>query len=56
MKGTSLWTNRKENLSPHLTPAGAWAMALGTSIGWGSLVITSNICLAQAKTLFPVRI
>ena len=38
-------------LIPHLTPAGAWAMALGTSVGWGSLVITSNTYLTQAGPL-----
>ena len=35
-------------LSPYLTPLGAWAFALGTSIGWGSLVVTSNTYLLQA--------
>lgn len=35
-------------LSPYLSPAGAWALALGTSIGWGSLVVTSNTYLLQA--------
>ncbi|MBO4683773.1 MAG: amino acid permease [Desulfovibrio sp.] len=35
-------------LTPYLGPAGAWALALGSSIGWGSLVITSSTYLAQA--------
>lgn len=35
-------------LSTYLSPAGAWAFALGTSIGWGSLVVTSQAYLSQA--------
>ena len=35
-------------LTPYLGPAGAWALALGSSIGWGSLVITNSTYLAQA--------
>ena len=35
-------------LSPHISPAAAWALSLGTTIGWGSLVVTSNSYLAQA--------
>ena len=42
---------QERKLVPHLGPAGAWAMALGTSIGWGSLVITSNTYLAEAGPL-----
>ena len=38
----------KRKLQPYLTPAGAWALSLGTSIGWGSLVITSSAYLSQA--------
>ena len=36
------------SLKPYVSPLGAWAMALGTSIGWGSLVVTSNTYLLQA--------
>ena len=35
-------------LTPYLSGAGAFSLALGTSIGWGSLVVTSNTYLAQA--------
>ena len=35
-------------LTPYLSPAAAWALSLGTSIGWGSLVITSSTYLSQA--------
>lgn len=34
-------------LKSYLSPLGAWAFALGTSIGWGSLVVTSNTYLAK---------
>lgn len=34
--------------APYLTPAGAWAFSLGTTIGWGSLVVTSSSYLSQA--------
>ena len=32
----------------HLPPLGAWAFALGTSVGWGSMVVTANNYLGQA--------
>lgn len=38
-------------LEPYISPLGAWALALGTSIGWGSLVVTSNAYLSQAGPL-----
>lgn len=38
-------------LSPYLSPAAAWALAVGTSIGWGSLVVTNNDYLSQAGPL-----
>ena len=43
--------DRNRRLSPYLSPAGAWALALGTSVGWGSLVITSTTYLPQAGPL-----
>ena len=42
---------QEQGLSPYLSPAGTWSFALGTSIGWGSLVITSNTYLSQAGPL-----
>ena len=36
------------NLSAYMSPAGAWAFALGTSIGWGSLIVTATSYLTQA--------
>ncbi|MBR0367746.1 MAG: amino acid permease [Clostridia bacterium] len=40
--------NRAQGLTRHLSPMGAWAFAIGTSVGWGSLVVTANTYLAQA--------
>lgn len=37
-----------QRLTPHLSPASAWALAVGTSIGWGSLVVTASGYLSQA--------
>ena len=44
---------RKENNSflPFLSPLAVIAVALGTSLGWGSLVVTSNTYLKQAGPL-----
>lgn len=36
------------HLEPYLSRAEAWSLALGTSIGWGSLVITCSTYLASA--------
>ena len=44
----------KQGLSPYLSPAAAWALALGTSIGWGSLVVTGSTYLAQAGPMGSV--
>lgn len=38
----------RKSLTRNLSPIGAGAFALGTSIGWGSLVVTANTYLAQA--------
>ena len=37
-----------KGLKPHMSRFGIWALSLGTSIGWGSLVVTSNSYLLQA--------
>ena len=36
--------------TPYLKPVHAWAYSLGTTIGWGSLVITCSSYLSQAGT------
>lgn len=41
-------------LRRHISPLGAWAFAIGTSVGWGSLVVTANTYLAQAGPLGSV--
>ncbi len=35
-------------LSKHMSPITIWAFAIGSSVGWGSLVVTSSSYLAQA--------
>ena len=35
-------------LTPYLSRAEVWGIALGTAIGWGSLVVTNDTYLAQA--------
>ena len=45
---------QEKQLTPFLSPAGAWAISLGTTIGWGSLVITSNTYLSKAGPLGSV--
>ena len=44
----------QKKLTPYLSRTGAWALALGTSVGWGSLVITANTYLSQAGPLGSV--
>lgn len=41
----------ERKLTRNLSPLAAWAFSIGTSIGWGSLVVTSNHYLAQAGPL-----
>ena len=46
--------NKERTLQKHLSPAVAWAFAVGTAIGWGSLVVTANTYLAQAGPMGSV--
>ena len=39
---------KQRTLEKRLSPAAAWAFAIGTSVGWGSLVVTNSAYLAQA--------
>ena len=41
-------------LSPFLSPLGAWSYGVGTAIGWGSLVVTTNSYLLKAGPLGSV--
>ena len=43
-----------EKLAPVFSPWSIWAFSIGTSIGWGSLVVTCNTYLAQAGVLGTV--
>ena len=42
------YTASGERLHRYISPLQAWALSIGTSIGWGSYVITSNTYLASA--------
>ena len=37
-----------KSLKPYLSKLAVWALSVGTSIGWGSLVVTNNEYLAKA--------
>ena len=53
-KGTGMNMQTEKRLTPNISGTGAWAFSLGTSIGWGSLVVTGKTYLAQAGPLgFP---
>jgi len=39
---------REEGLVPYLSPLRAWALAVGTAIGWGSFLFTSTLYLQKA--------
>ena len=41
-------------LVPHLSPLNTWALSIGTSIGWGSLVVTANTYLAKSGPMGTV--
>jgi len=42
------YTASGKRLHRYISPLQAWALSIGTSIGWGSFVITSNTYLASA--------
>lgn len=46
--------NEEKTLQKHISPLGAWAFAIGTSVGWGSLVVTSSTYLAQSGPMGSV--
>lgn len=41
-------TSNETKLQPYLSPLAAWALSVGSAIGWGSLVVTSSSYLSQA--------
>ena len=44
-------TEMKNGLSRYLNVRTVWALAVGTSVGWGSLVVTGNTYLRNAGPL-----
>ncbi|HAM15714.1 MAG TPA: hypothetical protein DCP91_07635 [Eggerthellaceae bacterium] len=48
MDRTGAVGHNPRDLGPYLSPLGAWALAIGSSIGWGSFVVTCNTYLSQA--------
>ena len=54
MAGHAAEQNKPEALHPYLSPAAAWALSVGTSVGWGSLVVTSRSYLSQAGPMGSV--
>ncbi|MCR5150720.1 MAG: amino acid permease [Clostridiales bacterium] len=47
-------TQSKSGLSRYINMRSAWALAVGTSVGWGSLVVTCNTYLKNAGPLGSV--
>ncbi|HAL63467.1 MAG TPA: hypothetical protein DCO93_03365 [Clostridiales bacterium] len=45
---------KEKGLMPYLSPVAVWSLSLGTTIGWGSLVVTSNNYLLHAGPLGSV--
>ena len=41
-------------LKPGFTPLGIWAFSIGTSIGWGSFIVTCNTYLQKSGLLGTV--
>ena len=46
--------NKTASLTRYLSPIGVWAISIGTSIGWGSFVITGNTYLSAAGPMGSV--
>ncbi len=54
MKDASPATDNTDKLQPYLSPTAVWALAVGSAIGWGSLVVTGGTYLSQAGPLGSV--
>lgn len=48
---TTHTTEERYRLVPFLSPLGVWSYGVGTAIGWGSFVVTSNQLLLEAGPL-----
>jgi amino acid transporter len=44
-------TKHPGNLKPAFSPLGIWALSIGTSIGWGSFVVSCNTYLQKSGIL-----
>ena len=45
---------RSGGLKPGFSPLGTWAFSIGTSIGWGSFIVTCNTYLQKSGVLGTV--
>ena len=48
MRESSSVEKNASGLRPYLSPLAVWALSVGSAIGWGSLVVTSQSYLSQA--------
>ena len=46
--------NKTRGLRAGFTPLGMWAFSIGTSIGWGSFIVTCNTYLQKSGVLGTV--
>ena len=46
--------DQTRGLKPSFTPTGMWAFSIGTSIGWGSFIVTCNTYLLKSGILGTV--
>ena len=46
--------NPPTGLRPQFSPLGMWAFSIGTSIGWGSFIVTCNTYLQKSGLLGTV--
>ena len=51
MNETPSAANSETKLQPYLSPLAVWALAVGSAIGWGSLVVLGSNYLSQAGPL-----
>ena len=54
MANNSKLSNQSEGLKQSFTPLGMWAFSIGTSIGWGSFIVTCNTYLQKSGVLGTV--
>ena len=51
---TQIGTSSNPKLKSNFTPLGMWAFSIGTSIGWGSFIVTCNTYLQKSGILGTV--